>query len=154
VEAESQRLEYVVPDDLPFVMADPARIQQVLSNLLGNARKFAGTGGSIRIQVVRSGEGVTFAVFDNGPGISPEAIPRLFDRHWRARETAHLGAGLGLAIAKGIVEAHGGRIWVESEVGQGAAFYFVIPVAPGPEEPHPDANREEGTAVGIAQSGE
>jgi PAS domain S-box-containing protein len=133
VEAESQRLEYVVPDDLPCVMADPARIQQVLSNLLGNARKFAGTGGSIRIQVVRSGEGVTFAVFDNGPGISPEAIPRLFDRHWRARETAHLGAGLGLAIAKGIVEAHGGRIWVESEVGQGTAFYFVIPITPSHE---------------------
>jgi PAS domain S-box-containing protein len=153
VEAESQRLEYVVPDDLPRVVADPSRIQQVLSNLLGNARKFAGAGGSIRLQVARSEEGVTFAVFDNGPGIPAEALPRLFDRHWRARETAHLGAGLGLAIAKGIVEAHGGRIWVESEVGEGTAFYFVIPVEPGYEQRQPATNDEESNSVGTVQSG-
>jgi PAS domain S-box-containing protein len=127
VAAESQRLECHVDPDLPDVEADPSRIQQVLSNLLGNSIKFAGTEGVIRIEVRGHPEGARFAVMDNGPGIAPEAIPRLFDRHWRARETAHLGAGLGLAIAKGIVEAHGGRIWVESQLGEGTAFFFVIP---------------------------
>jgi PAS domain S-box-containing protein len=143
IEAESQRLECRVARDLPPVEADPARVQQVLSNLIGNSLKFAGSGGLIRIEVRRHEEGVRFAVIDNGPGIAREALPRLFDRHWRARETAHLGAGLGLAIAKGIVEAHGGRIWVESEIGQGTAFFFILPL--GVQDAMP-ARRENDTA--------
>jgi PAS domain S-box-containing protein len=150
IDAESQRLECRVERDLPAVEADPARVQQVLSNLLGNSLKFAGAGGLIRIEAQRNGAGgVRFAVIDDGPGIAREALPRLFDRHWRARETAHLGAGLGLAIAKGIVEAHGGEIWVESEIGKGTAFFFVIPVAGGVASP---ARREGEARIAAAGS--
>ncbi len=144
IQAESQRLECRVERDLPVVEADPSRLHQVLSNLLGNSLKFAGAGGLIRIEVGRHQEGVRFSVIDNGPGIPAEALPRLFDRHWRARETAHRGAGLGLAIARGIVEAHGGRIWVESEIGKGTAFHFSIPLA----APGAAADRREGDQRG------
>ena len=68
-----------------------------------------------------------FSVADTGPGISGTELPRIFERYWQARDTAQKGTGLGLSIAKGIVEAHGGRIWVESKPGQGSTFFFTLP---------------------------
>jgi signal transduction histidine kinase len=73
---------------------------------------------------------VRFSVIDSGPGIAAEALPHLFDPYWSSKEHAKLGSGLGLFIASGIVAAHGGQLWVESEVGEGTAFHFTVPVAP------------------------
>ncbi|MEX2374550.1 MAG: ATP-binding protein [Dehalococcoidia bacterium] len=136
-EAKGQRLSCEVLDGLPPIQADPSRIEQVLSNLIGNAIKFVPAGGSVVVRAAASAEGVQFSVADTGPGIPPEDLPRLFDRHWRGRETAHLGAGLGLAISKGIIDAHGGRIWAESEPGFGATFHFVVPTTSRGQGPQP-----------------
>jgi PAS domain S-box-containing protein len=114
---------------------DRGRLIQVLSNLAGNALKFTPPGGEITIHVERDGPAVRFSVGDTGMGIKAEDLPRLFDRYWQARATRGSGAGLGLYIVKGIVEAHGGRISVESEVGVGTTFSFTIPLAPEPERP-------------------
>jgi PAS domain S-box-containing protein len=119
-----------VERDLPDVWGDPHRILQVLDNLVGNAIKFTPAGGRITISAARGGPGeAVFRVADNGLGIAANALPHVFDRFWQARKGAHEGAGLGLPIAKGIVEAHGGRIWVESTLGSGTSFFFTIPTA-------------------------
>jgi PAS domain S-box-containing protein len=115
-----------------MVIADFERILQVLENLGGNAIKFTEAGGDVILSVLDAGDEARFTVADTGPGIRPEHLPHLFDRFWQARTTARSGAGLGLAIAKGIVEAHGGRIWVESAVGAGSAFHFTLPVVGNP----------------------
>ena len=109
---------------------DRERIVQVLSNLVGNAIKFTPRGGHIRVAADTWGDMVRVAVCDDGPGIAPELIPRIFDRylHVAQRESRH-GAGLGLYIAKGIVENHGGRLWVESTLGRGSTFFFTLPQA-------------------------
>ena len=120
------RMESVVADDLPVIAADAGRVLQVLSNLVGNAIKFTPAGGSVTLRVARAGGDVRFCVADTGSGISPEQLPRIFGRFWQADPTDRRGIGLGLAIAKGIVEAHGGRIWVESRVGEGTSFYFTL----------------------------
>jgi PAS domain S-box-containing protein len=114
---------------LPPVLADRDRVHQVLSNLLANAVKFTPEGGSIQINGVPSGEFVQVSVSDTGPGIRAEDLPRIFERFWQATDTASLGTGLGLPIAKGIVEAHGGRIWADSKAGIGTTFYFTLPVS-------------------------
>lgn len=142
-------LEMAVAPDLPPVNADPDRLHQVLLNLLGNALRYtpqggritvsAGQGGSV-FSAVRAPHGsgggfansVLFTVRDSGPGIDPADLPYVFDRFYRAdksRTRSSGGAGLGLAIAKGIVEAHGGTIRVESALGQGSTFLFTVPVA-------------------------
>lgn len=123
------RLESSVPEQLRRVMADRQRIHQVLTNLVENAIKHAPGTGTITIRVQSMGREVCFSVSDTGPGISEEDLPHLFDPYWQASETRRGGAGLGLSIAKGIVEAHGGRIWVESEPGRGSTFFFSIPAA-------------------------
>src|SRR5690606_29711095 len=97
------------------VLADRDRVLQVFSNLLGNAIKFTPEGGTIRVSAESAGREVVFSVEDSGPGIAPEDLGFLFDRFWQAMNARRADAGLGLAIAKGIVEAHGGRIWVDSE---------------------------------------
>jgi signal transduction histidine kinase len=122
-------LESNVAENLPPVLADAARIQQVLSNLVGNAVKFTPREGRITVCADRIDGEVRFAVIDTGPGIPAEQLPHIFGRFWQARSTDRRGIGLGLAIAKGIVEAHRGRIWVESSVGLGSTFYFTLPVA-------------------------
>jgi PAS domain S-box-containing protein len=129
------RLE--VPPDTPAVRGDRDRLLQVFENLIGNAIKFTEPGGRITVAArPRSGE-VVFSVSDTGAGVEPEDVPHLFDRFWQARGTGREGAGLGLPIVKGLVEAHGGRIWVESEPLRGSTFYFAIPAAARPEAARP-----------------
>ncbi|HMI54627.1 MAG TPA: ATP-binding protein, partial [Gemmatimonadaceae bacterium] len=123
------RLDTNLEEGLPPVLADSARIQQVLSNLVGNAVKFTPHSGRITVCAERIDGEVRFGVIDTGPGIPPEQLPHIFGRFWQARTSDRRGIGLGLAIAKGIVEAHNGRIWVESHVGLGSTFYFTLPTA-------------------------
>ena len=114
---------------LPPVFCDCGRILQVLSNLVGNAIKVTAEGGHITLRVEAREQEVLFTVSDSGPGISEADVQHLFERYWRSGDTAYKGTGLGLAIASGIVSAHGGRIWAESEIGRGATFLFTIPTA-------------------------
>jgi signal transduction histidine kinase len=111
------------------VKVDRDRILQVLSNLIGNAIKFTPADGRIRVSLRPEEESVRFSVSDTGPGIEPEHLTQLFQPFWQARRGGSDGAGLGLAIAKGIVEAHGGRIWAESTAGRGTTFSFTLPLA-------------------------
>ncbi|CAN5820583.1 hypothetical protein BH11MYX4_BH11MYX4_35940 [soil metagenome] len=111
------------------VRADRDRLMQVFSNLLGNATKFTRQGGAITIAAERQAGACRFTVTDTGPGIAPDLLAHVFDRFRQGRDLQREGAGLGLAIAKGIVEAHGGAIGVESVVGAGATFTFTIPLA-------------------------
>ena len=114
----------------PPVFADAERVVQVLTNLLGNALKFTPEGGDVAVRAVHRDGEVVLSVTDTGPGIPPDDLPHIFDRYWHARRTARTrGSGLGLAIVRGIVEAHGGRVWAESAVGQGSAFFFTLPAA-------------------------
>jgi signal transduction histidine kinase len=99
----------------------------VFENLIGNAVKFTKAGGSITAGAVSNDHEVLFWVMDTGGGIASEDLPHVFDRFWQATRAGQQGAGLGLPIAKGIVEAHGGRIWVESTQGRGTTFAFTIP---------------------------
>ncbi|MFZ2098119.1 MAG: ATP-binding protein [Anaerolineales bacterium] len=118
------------PEDLPPVLVDSARIQQVLVNLLHNAIKFTSSGGQVTMSAMQQGQVVRFAVADTGVGIDADDLPRIFERFYKVdRSRATSGTGLGLAIARHLVETHGGRIWVESEVGKGSTFYFTIPIA-------------------------
>lgn len=129
--AEAARIELrgEIADGLPTVLADRERVLQVFANLIGNALKFTPPAGSIVVVATAADDVVRFSVIDTGPGISAAHLPHLFDRFWQARSSAKLGAGLGLSIAKGIVDGHGGRIWVASEEGHGAAFVFTLPTA-------------------------
>jgi signal transduction histidine kinase len=111
------------------VFCDRGRMLQVFSNLIGNATKFTPEGGSITVRVEPRGPEIMFFVTDTGPGIPEDQLPRLFDRFWQAKRTARLGTGLGLTITKGIIEAQGGRIGVESQLGVGSTFFFTLPRA-------------------------
>lgn len=116
---------------LPPVHADRHRVLQVLSNLIGNSMKFTPAGGSITTGAHVHKQEVLFSIRDTGPGIPAENLHDIFSPYWQAKRTERMGAGLGLPIAKGIVEAHGGRIWVESKPGDGTQFYFTLPIEPG-----------------------
>jgi len=121
---------YHVAEGVQPVYADRHRVLQVLSNLIGNAMKFTPAGGMITFRAECAREQcdeVLFTVADTGPGIPRENLKDIFNPYWQAKRTARLGAGLGLPIAKGIVESHGGRIWVESEPGKGTKFGFTLP---------------------------
>jgi signal transduction histidine kinase len=126
--ARSLDLRLDHPAGLPKVKADPQRIHQVFSNLIGNAIKFTPQGGRISVNGAQVGTEVQMGVTDSGPGIPSEQLPHVFGQFWQAKRTDRRGIGLGLAIAKGIVEAHEGRIWVESTLGEGSSFYFTLPV--------------------------
>lgn len=125
----SIELQVDVEPDLPSIWADRHRLEQVLENLIGNAIKFTPAGGRVTVGAGHRPGEVLFWVSDTGCGIGPEALPHVFDRFWQVRREARAGAGLGLAIARGVVEAHGGRIWVESTPGRGSIFFFTIPEA-------------------------
>jgi PAS domain S-box-containing protein len=129
VDEKGISLDLQIETALPKVIADSERIQQTLSNLVGNAIKFSPAGSKIVVVARKDAEGVIISVLDNGKGIAPEHVPRVFDRYWQSSRTDRQGAGLGLAIAKGIVEAHGGRIWIESKPGEGTTASFTLPLA-------------------------
>jgi PAS domain S-box-containing protein len=120
-----------VAPGLPTLHVDPDRMLQLMSNVLGNAIKFTASGGMVTLDVHASDQGVQFTVTDTGQGIPAALLPRLFERFFQADPTGRLGprhgAGLGLPIARGIVEAHGGRIWIESKEGKGTTVHFRLP---------------------------
>jgi PAS domain S-box-containing protein len=129
VEEKGISLDLQIETALPKTMADSERIQQTLSNLVGNAIKFSREGSKIVVVARKDDDGVIISVLDTGKGIAAEQLPRVFDRYWQSSRTDRQGAGLGLAIAKGIVEAHGGRIWIESTPGEGTIASFSLPFA-------------------------
>jgi len=122
-------LRLSAPDDLPEVLADRERFGQAISNLVGNAVKFSQPGSEITVRVVVLDRELLFSVNDKGQGMTAEQLSHAFDRFWQSSRTDRQGAGLGLAITKGIVEAHRGRIWAESSAGVGSTFYFTLPVS-------------------------
>lgn len=126
----AQRLESLVADEADeelVVDCDRERVQQVLSNLIGNAIKYTPEGGRITLSVRRDPDAVCLSIADTGPGIPAEQLPFIFERYWQGRRESSTGVGLGLSIAKGLIEAHGGRIWVDSTPGEGTTFSFTLP---------------------------
>jgi two-component system phosphate regulon sensor histidine kinase PhoR len=116
-------------DDLPNIRADKSRLEQVLVNLIHNAVKFTKPGGEITLAAESTISGVRFAVRDSGVGIPAESLTRIFERFYRVdKSRTGSGTGLGLSISKHIIEAHGGKIWAESDERHGSIFYFVIPL--------------------------
>jgi signal transduction histidine kinase len=127
--AKGVTLERRVTDESLVIHADRERVVQVLSNLIGNALKFTPRGGRITIAVDRTDDAARFGVIDTGPGIAPDRLKRIFERFWKEERIPGVkGTGLGLFIAKRIIEAHGGEIWAESTPGHGATFYFTLPL--------------------------
>jgi CheY-like chemotaxis protein len=126
-------IELEIPEDLPAVRADSDRVQQVMTNLLSNARQYSPAGGAVHVQAHEAEGQVIISVQDHGLGLPPEAQPRLFEKFYRVDNTDRrsiTGTGLGLAISRKIVEAHGGRIWAESDgLGLGSRFSFSVPLA-------------------------
>jgi CheY-like chemotaxis protein/anti-sigma regulatory factor (Ser/Thr protein kinase) len=149
VEARGLALYTQIEPNLPKLWVDPTRIRQVLFNLLNNAARFTECG-SVTVSVCPQNDGVQFSVADTGMGIGPEEIPRIFTEFHQADSTTrrrHGGAGLGLAISRRFVELHGGRIWVESQLGKGSTFFFNLPAkASGltlfPHGPRPEAGQK------------
>jgi signal transduction histidine kinase len=141
--AESSGVEleahYVEP--LPLVHADPERVTQLLSNLVGNALKFTAAGGRVLVQVQAHGDGVAVSVTDTGVGIAADQLPYVFERFYQvagSRRGGRHGAGLGLPIARGIVEAHGGTISIESTAGRGTTVRFTLPGSRSAVTPLPE----------------
>jgi signal transduction histidine kinase len=132
-EAKSHNIVYNEPDESLLIMGDPGRLNSVMTNLLSNAIKFTDKGGSIGVGVRWDDDQVIVSVKDNGPGIPADEIPRVFEHLFRGRVTVRdpnnpvEGTGLGLALAKTVIEQHGGSIWVESDEEQGSTFYFSLP---------------------------
>jgi signal transduction histidine kinase len=131
IEKEISRADLVVP-------CDRARVLQVFSNLLGNALKFTPAGGTVTVAAEMRGADAVFRVRDTGRGIGEDHLPHIFDRYWQAQREKRAGVGLGLFIAKGIVEAHGGTMQVESKLGEGTVFEFTVPNARLGEVAAPD----------------
>jgi signal transduction histidine kinase len=131
--------------NVPAVWADRERLHQVLLNLLDNAARFTPRGGAVTVTATRSGDRCEVRVADTGPGIPPEHLPHVFERFYRvdqARSRGEGGTGIGLAIARSIVESHGGRIWAESEVGSGSVFAFDLPIAREAHDDRPPGGSE------------
>ncbi|NIO72628.1 MAG: GAF domain-containing protein [Anaerolineae bacterium] len=131
--AKEIALQMTLPQALPLVMGNPIRLGQVVTNFVGNAIKFTPAGGTVTISAWETEGEVAVEVRDTGIGIAPEDQAHVFDKFYRAKSvqvSGIEGTGLGLAIVKSIVEGHGGRVWVESELGQGSTFGFALPIAP------------------------
>ncbi len=143
--AEAKGIRFIVhrPEDAQL-RADRARVMQVFSNLLSNAVRFTPAGGQVTIRTGTMGDTVVFTVEDTGPGIADSDLPHLFERFWQA-ERRYGGSGLGLAIAAGVVEAHGGEIWAESELGEGTRVHFTLPASPALNRPPPSTSRRRGS---------
>ncbi|HUG41098.1 MAG TPA: GAF domain-containing sensor histidine kinase [Longimicrobiales bacterium] len=127
--AQKQGVEWRVerPPSPPALELDEGRVMQALGNLIGNALKFTPRGGTVRVETRLGPDGIRIGVLDSGPGMSAEQLAHVFDRFWQARPGDRRGAGLGLAIARGIAQAHGGRLWLESEEGQGTRAWLELP---------------------------
>jgi signal transduction histidine kinase len=128
--AAEKSVEFIcsIGPEVPRAFVDPDRLTQVLSNLVGNAIKFTPAHGVVSVSVHVQQDEIQFCVRDSGPGIASSELPRIFDQYWQAQQNKG-GSGLGLYISKGLIEAHGGRIWVESVVGEGTSAYFTVPKA-------------------------
>jgi signal transduction histidine kinase len=122
------RLERDVETPHLKVRCDHERVMQIFSNLIGNAIKFTGEGGSVIVRARGERDRVLFSVSDTGPGIAEEDLAHIFDRYWQAKRRTQESLGLGLAISKALVESHGGAIWVKSTVGAGTTFFFTLPL--------------------------
>jgi two-component system phosphate regulon sensor histidine kinase PhoR len=130
-ERQNLTLDMALREDLPFAQVDKERIRQVMVNLIHNAIKFNRPGGSIRIRTLHSEDSISVEVSDNGTGIAKDDLPHVFERFYKAdKSRVGQGSGMGLAIAKHIVEAHGGEISVQSEEGKGSTFRFILPLMP------------------------
>lgn len=130
--SRAHQIRVECPNDLPAVQGDPKRLQQVLKNLLSNAIKYSPKGGEVVLRASQEGSVVTISVEDRGMGIPPQALGRIFERFYRVDDSDRRipgGIGLGLALVREVIEAHGGRVWVESTLGQGSTFFFTLPVA-------------------------
>lgn len=130
-EAKRIRIELSIQESTPGALVDRQRLTQVLANLIGNAVKFSPEGARVGVALHAEPARIRIEVSDSGPGISQEELPQLFSRYWQAPKTAHLGTGLGLFIARSIVEAHGGSIEVNSVPGRGARFSVLLPATAG-----------------------
>jgi signal transduction histidine kinase/DNA-binding NarL/FixJ family response regulator len=128
VEAQGLRFTADGPVALPTLAVDGRRVLQAIANLVGNAAKFAAHGGAVALGWRVAGDALEVSVGDDGAGIPPDALQHIFGAFWQARDADRRGLGLGLAIARGIAEAHGGRLWVESVVGTGSTFVLALPI--------------------------
>jgi len=128
---EDRDIQIHIPSDLPYVFADAELAVLTIRQLVTNALKYSNPESPIAIRAHSDGGFVKVSVRDSGPGIPPKERTRIFERYYRVLENSHgvPGTGLGLHIAKNIVEAHGGKIWVESKLGQGSEFFFTLPIA-------------------------
>ena len=125
-----ERITLDIPANLPSVDADVDRLERIILNLLTNALKYSPPASSVLLRAQHHDDTVVVLMTDNGPGIAPEDLPHLFERYYRGKSGPRAeGVGLGLYITKNLVDAHGGRIWVESEVGKGSTFAFTLPLA-------------------------
>jgi two-component system sensor histidine kinase BaeS len=144
-------VEAHLPPGLPAVDADPVRARQIVHNLVGNAVRHTPAGGAVRVVARRAGDDVEVTVADSGEGIPPEHLPHVFERFYRAdrsRSRATGGAGIGLAVVRQLVEAHGGRVAVESTPGQGTTMRFTLPIAAlDPRRARPDGAAASPNAV-------
>ncbi len=139
-ESQGQSLDLDLPPGLPAVDADPQRVRQIAANLVSNALRHAPDSGRVTVSARQRPAEVLVSVADDGPGIAPQDLPHVFDRFWRSGKPRVDGSGLGLAIARELVRAHGGRIWVESQVGRGSIFHFTLPLAGVPRAAAQTAN--------------
>jgi two-component system phosphate regulon sensor histidine kinase PhoR len=122
------RLDAAMPVDLPPVSADAERVQQIVVNLLANAVRFTPPGGRVSVSAVRETTEVAVQVADTGVGIPADLVSKIFDPYEQAHR-GRGGSGVGLTVVRGLVEAHGGRVWAESEEGRGSRFTFTLPIA-------------------------
>jgi signal transduction histidine kinase len=138
-EAKKHTIVYEPPSESLLIVGDPGRLNSVMTNLVSNAVKFTEPGGLIKIKVDFDEDEIHVSVSDNGPGIPEDEIPRVFEHLFRGRVTVRdpnnpiEGTGLGLALAKTVVEQHGGRIWVTSKPGEGSTFHVTLPREPTPK---------------------
>jgi two-component system NtrC family sensor kinase len=135
IKSKHLKVQSDISESLPALRANPVRLRQVLDNVVGNAIKYSNKNGEVKISINAEGDQVILHVADTGPGIPAQDQAHIFDKFYRGQNMdKQQGSGLGLAIVKSIVDAHQGRIWVESTVGQGSSFFIVLPVNSTPSK--------------------